>query len=84
VRVQNVRDLVTWLLRDTPGWSRQQLEQAIKSGENHPIELSQPVPVYFTYISAWSTGDGVVQFRDDIYGRDGVDELQISSNNTSL
>ncbi len=23
VRVQNVRDLVTWLLRDTPGWNRQ-------------------------------------------------------------
>lgn len=79
VRVQNVRDLVTWLLRDTPGWSRQQFEQAIKSGQNIPIELTQPVPVYFTYISAWSTGDGVVQFRDDIYGRDGVDELQISS-----
>jgi murein L,D-transpeptidase YcbB/YkuD len=37
------------------------------------------VPVYFTYVSAWSTGDGVVQFRDDIYGRDGVDELQITS-----
>jgi L,D-transpeptidase YcbB len=82
VRVQNVRDLVTWLLRDTPGWGRQQLEQAIKSGQNIPVELAQPVPVYFTYISAWSTGDGVVQFRDDIYGRDGVDELQISS--TSL
>ena len=82
VRVQNVRDLVTWLLRDTPGWSRQQFEQAIKSGENIPVSLSEPVPVYFTYISAWSTGDGVVHFRDDIYGRDGVDELQISS--TSL
>ena len=79
VRVQNVRDLVTWLLRDTPGWTCQQFEQAIKSGQNIPIELTQPVPVYFTYISAWSTGDEVVQFRDDIYGRDGVDELQISS-----
>jgi L,D-transpeptidase YcbB len=79
VRVQNVRDLVVWLLRDTPGWNRQHFEQAIKSGDNTPIELVNPVPVYFTYISAWSTGDGVVQFRDDIYGRDGVDELQISS-----
>jgi murein L,D-transpeptidase YcbB/YkuD len=82
VRVQNVRDLVTWLLRDTPGWSRQRFEDAIKSGENTPVELAEPVPVYFTYISAWSTGDGVVHFRDDIYGRDGVDELKISS--TSL
>jgi murein L,D-transpeptidase YcbB/YkuD len=82
VRVQNVRDLVTWLLRDTPGWSRKQFEDAIKSGQNMPVALTNPVPVYFTYISAWSTGDGVVHFRDDIYGRDGVDELQISS--TSL
>ncbi|MBL8584549.1 MAG: L,D-transpeptidase family protein [Rhizobiaceae bacterium] len=79
VRVQNVRDLVTWLLRDTPGWTRQRFEQTIKSGENTPVQLADPVPVYFTYISAWSTGDGVVHFRDDIYARDGVDELQITS-----
>jgi murein L,D-transpeptidase YcbB/YkuD len=79
VRVQNVRDLVTWLLRDTPGWNRQRFEQTIKSGESVPVALAQPVPVYFTYISAWSTGDAVVHFRDDIYGRDGVDELQIST-----
>ncbi len=79
VRVQNVRDLVTWILRDTPGWDRQHFEAAIKSGESTPVQVTNPVPVYFTYISAWSTGPGVVQFRDDIYGRDGVDELQITS-----
>ena len=78
VRVQNVRDLVTWLLRDTPGWDRRRFEETIKSGESTPVQLAQPVPVYFTYISAWSTGDGVAHFRDDIYGRDGVDELQMS------
>lgn len=78
VRVQNVRDLVTWLLRDTPGWDRRHFEETIKSGESTPVQLAQPVPVYFTYISAWSTGDGVAHFRDDIYGRDGVDELQMS------
>ena len=78
VRVQNVRDLVTWILRDTPGWDRQHFENTIKSGENTPVQVAVPVPVYFTYISAWSTGDGVAHFRDDIYGRDGVDELQLS------
>jgi L,D-transpeptidase YcbB len=79
VRVQNVRDLVTWILRDTPGWDRQRFEQTIKSGVNTPVPVTNPVPVYFTYVTAWSTGDGVVQFRDDIYGRDGVQELKISS-----
>ena len=79
VRVQNVRDLVTWLLRDTDGWNRQRFEDTIKSGENMPVALANPVPVYFTYVSAWSTGDAVVHFRDDIYARDGVDELQLST-----
>ena len=79
VRVQNVRDLSTWLLRDTPGWNRAQIEGTIKQGVSTPIALTEPVPVYFTYISAWSTADGVVHFRNDIYRRDGVDELQISS-----
>ncbi|MAW89116.1 MAG: murein L,D-transpeptidase [Phyllobacteriaceae bacterium] len=79
VRVQNVRDLVSWLLRGTDGWNRQRFESTIKSGDSTPVQLAEPVPVYFTYVSAWSTGDGVAHFRDDIYGRDGVDELQLSS-----
>ena len=28
--------------------------------------------VYWTYITAWATADGLVQFRDDIYNRDGL------------
>lgn len=79
VRVQNVRDLVTWLLRDTPGWDRTRFEQTIKNDADVPVQLAEPVPVYFTYISAWSTDNGVVHFRDDVYGRDGVQELQIST-----
>lgn len=79
VRVQNVRDLVTWILKNTPGWSRQRFEETIRSGENTPVNVADPVPVYWNYISAWSTGPGVVQFRDDIYALDGVDELQLTS-----
>jgi murein L,D-transpeptidase YcbB/YkuD len=79
VRVQNVRDLGTWLLRDTAGWNRARIEATIKSGESTNIALANPVPVYFTYVSAWALGDGVVHFRNDIYQRDGVQELQISS-----
>ncbi|TIM24891.1 MAG: murein L,D-transpeptidase, partial [Mesorhizobium sp.] len=58
---------------------RQHFEASIKSGENIPVQVNNPVPVYFLYISAWSTGPAVVQFRDDIYGLDGANELQITS-----
>ncbi|KQY19597.1 L,D-transpeptidase family protein [Rhizobium sp. Root482] len=79
VRVQNVRDLTTWLLRDTPGWSRQQIEATIRAGQNSPIKLAVEVPVYFKYITAWAAKDGVVQFRDDIYQMDGAQELALQT-----
>lgn len=79
VRVQNVRDLTTWLLKNTPGWDRQAIEDMIRTGINTPIEMADKVPVYFVYITAWSTGDGVVQFRDDIYHRDGSNELALGT-----
>jgi murein L,D-transpeptidase YcbB/YkuD len=72
VRVQNVRELVYWLLDESPGWGRAAIDQAIKSGARENARLTHPVPLYWVYITAWATPDGVVQFRDDIYARDGV------------
>ena len=72
VRVQNVRALVDWLLRDTPGWPPQQIDAVIKSGDRIDARLAKPVPVFWVYITAWATPDGVVEFRDDIYNRDGL------------
>jgi len=80
MRVQNVRDLVTWLLRDTPGWSRQEIERVISTRQNNPIKLAQEVPVYIVYITAWSAKDRVVQFRDDIYQKDGDAQLALQAN----
>jgi murein L,D-transpeptidase YcbB/YkuD len=70
VRVQNVRGYVAWLLRDTPGWDEARIAEAVESGGRIDAPLAQPVPVYWTYVTAWSSADGTVQFRDDIYGKD--------------
>lgn len=78
VRVQNVRELVYWLLRDTPDWSRDKIDATIASGDRVDVRLGEPVPVHWVYITAWATPDGVVQFRDDIYGRDGLDAVSAS------
>jgi len=71
VRVQNVRELVNWLLETTRGWSRAEIDQAIKAGERRDARLTPPVPLYWVYVTAWATPDGVMQFREDIYRRDG-------------
>lgn len=72
MRVQNVRELVYWLLQETQGWSRGDVDQVVKSGERKDAKISKPVPLYWVYVTAWATEDGVVQFREDIYNRDGL------------
>lgn len=73
VRVQNVRDLVTWVLKDNEGeWTRARVDEVIASGERLDVAVKPPVPLYMTYVTAWVNNDGVVNFRDDIYDRDGL------------
>jgi L,D-transpeptidase YcbB len=72
MRVQNVRQLVTWLLDDTKGWPADEIDKIIKSGDQKNAQLAKPVPLHWVYVTAWSATDGVVQFREDIYGRDGL------------
>ena len=71
IRVQNVREYISWLLRETPGWDRSAIDQAIRSGNRIDAKLKEQVPVYWVYITAWATPEGVTQFREDIYSKDG-------------
>ena len=74
VRVHNVETLVTWILRDNPGWSIQRVLTMKQTGEQANVKLTKSIPVYFAYVSAWATPGGVVNFRPDIYGHDGAAE----------
>ena len=81
VRVQNVRDYVAWLLRDVPGgWDRDKIDETIRSGQQVAVRINPPVPVYWVYVTAWAN-EGIVQFRDDIYKRDGFSGAQVAKNN---
>jgi hypothetical protein len=48
---------------------REQTQIELIASENI---VSKPVPLFWVYITAWATPDGVVQFREDIYNRDGL------------
>ncbi len=72
VRVQNVHQLVAWLLEDN-GWTVQQVLRMKQSGERLNVRLKKKVPLFWTYITAWATPDGTVQFRQDIYRKDGLE-----------
>ena len=49
-----------------------------ESGRRLDVRLKKPVQLLFVYISAWATEDGVVQFRRDIYQKDGIGDVAAS------
>jgi murein L,D-transpeptidase YcbB/YkuD len=72
VRVQGIEQLAAWLLADNGGWSKERIEQVKETGERLDVKVKRPVPLYFVYLTAWVTEDGVVQFRRDLYQKDGL------------
>lgn len=72
VRVQNVREYIYWILQDNPQWTREMVDEALASGKRIDGRPREPIACYWTYVTAWASAEGVIQFRDDIYGRDGV------------
>src|SRR3712207_7076078 len=39
VRIQNIREILVWLAKETPGWDRAQIEQAQRSGQRLDVKL---------------------------------------------
>jgi len=75
-RVQNVRDLVAWILQGTE-WTRGHIDEVIRSGARTDAQPTKKLPVYWTYITAWGTPEGLIQFRDDVYNKDGYGSLAV-------
>ncbi|SON56138.1 murein L,D-transpeptidase [Hartmannibacter diazotrophicus] len=74
VRVQNVREYVTWILKYTPGWEDPAaVDAALRQSEQIDAQVADKVNLYFNYFTAWANSDGVVQFREDIYKKDDLD-----------
>ena len=71
VRIAGIENLAAWVVAEQ-GWRPEHVQQIKENGERRDVTLSRPMPLYFAYITAWATQDGEVQFRRDIYQKDGV------------
>jgi murein L,D-transpeptidase YcbB/YkuD len=78
IRVHNIERLAYWLLGQNDGWTPEKVEKMKATGERKDVRLATPVPLHFVYITAWATEDGTIQFRRDLYNRDGVAEIATS------
>lgn len=78
VRLERALDLAQWLLEDDPAWPPEAVHGAAHGDVRVRVRLRTPVPVIFTYLTAWAGEDGVVEFRDDLYSRDPIDPIQVA------
>ncbi len=71
IRLQDPPALAAWVLRDDPKWTRERIDQAMRSGpQDAHVTLPRPIPVLLVYATAVAPEDGTVRFFEDIYGHD--------------
>ena len=71
IRLEQPLELAALLLGDDPQWTRGAIDGAVADGRERTVSLRRPIPVHLLYWTVWVDDNGVLQFRDDIYGRDG-------------
>jgi murein L,D-transpeptidase YcbB/YkuD len=79
VRVEQPERLAEYVLHDQPEWTPQQIEAAMHGGQEKPVKLRESLPVYLGYFTARVSADGILQFRDDVYGIDGRQQTLLAS-----
>jgi murein L,D-transpeptidase YcbB/YkuD len=69
-RVQDVRDLAAWILKDSPNWGRREIDAEIATARRTTVRLPRAIPVAWVYLTGWASPDGTINFRNDVYGLD--------------
>ena len=70
VRLEQPEALAAYVLRDQPEWTPERIQEAMHGGQETSVKLKGPLPVYLGYWTARTSADGILQFRDDLYGID--------------
>jgi L,D-transpeptidase YcbB len=83
IRLENAKQLVSYLLRNDQPWTSEKIDKAMNSGKEQFVNLKKSVPVVITYYTAWVDENGQLNFRDDVYKHD-VETSQRLFTTTSL
>jgi len=70
IRLAEPQKLAEYLLRHDSAWTKEKIVAAMNSGKEKYVTLKETVPVFIAYFTSWVDGDGKLNFRKDVYGRD--------------
>jgi L,D-transpeptidase YcbB len=70
IRLEEPQRLAEYLLQDNEQWTSSSISDAMHAETEKWVKLDKKVPVLIGYFTSWIDNDGLVNFRDDIYGHD--------------
>jgi murein L,D-transpeptidase YcbB/YkuD len=70
IRIQKPFEMADYLLKDDEEWTDEKIKSAMNRSNEKWVKLDKAIPVYIIYLTSWVDKDGLVHFRDDIYGHD--------------
>jgi len=70
IRLSQPKELAEYLLRNDTTWTAEKIKKAMFSGKETWVKLKEKRPVTIGYFTAWISPDGLLNFRDDVYGHD--------------
>ncbi|GGI26492.1 hypothetical protein GCM10008119_22930 [Pedobacter mendelii] len=70
IRVMEPVKLAEFLLANQKNWNKGRILDAMHLGRERYVALSQQVPVYIAYLTAFCDRNNVLNFRNDIYNLD--------------
>jgi murein L,D-transpeptidase YcbB/YkuD len=72
IRLEKPFELAAYLMRDDPKWNDERIKGMLEIGKTSYIRATKPTQIVITYITAWVDENGLLEFRDDLYGRDNI------------
>ena len=70
IRLAEPEKFATYLLRGMPEWTTEAISVAMNASAEKWVPLNKEVPVFISYFTAWVDSEGLLNFREDIYGHD--------------
>lgn len=70
IRIGNPIELASYLLQGENHWTDEMIVEAMNRKKELIIEISERVPVYVVYFTAFVDADQKLNYREDIYNRD--------------
>ncbi|MEB0248669.1 L,D-transpeptidase family protein [Mucilaginibacter sp. 5B2] len=70
IRVSEPAKLADFLLKNNGDWDEEKIDRAMHGGKERYINLTQKVPVFIAYFTAFTDRDNRLNFRKDIYQLD--------------